>query len=149
MSKNITLFGQDFSNVPALNVPLQGGGSAKFIDEDDAGGGGGFITAHVTVNTTGIEADSGNAINLHPTLSFSRGSFIYAIAHETDGYHYLGSPVFDEYTTSGTLEYILLTGELWMSIEGGTVTSMSGDITEEDGQYAITGDCTINIAYSE
>lgn len=39
MSKNITLFGQDYANVPAINVPLQGGGTAKFIDEDDAGGG--------------------------------------------------------------------------------------------------------------
>lgn len=39
MSKNITLFGQDYSSVPAINVPLQGGGTARFIDEDDAGGG--------------------------------------------------------------------------------------------------------------
>lgn len=35
MSKNITLFGQDFSNVPALNVPLQGGGTAKFTEISD------------------------------------------------------------------------------------------------------------------
>lgn len=40
MSKNIILLGQDFAAVPALNVPLQGGGTARFIDEDDAGGGG-------------------------------------------------------------------------------------------------------------
>jgi hypothetical protein len=53
MSKNIILLGQDFADVPALNVPLQGGGTARFIDEDDAGSGGtsDFSIVTVTCNT--------------------------------------------------------------------------------------------------
>jgi len=57
MSKNITLFGQDFSNVPALNVPKQGGGTARFIDEDDAGGSGGGIAEVTIINNTANEIE--------------------------------------------------------------------------------------------
>lgn len=52
MSKDITLFGQDYSSVPAINVPLQGGGTARFIDEDEAGGGGGSTAKITIVNTS-------------------------------------------------------------------------------------------------
>lgn len=34
--KNISLFGQDFVNVPAVNVPKTGGGTAQFDDTTDA-----------------------------------------------------------------------------------------------------------------
>lgn len=35
MAKNITLLGASYSAVPAVTLPVTGGGTAKFIDEDD------------------------------------------------------------------------------------------------------------------
>lgn len=35
MSKNITLWGASYSDVPAILLPQTGGGTAKFIDETD------------------------------------------------------------------------------------------------------------------
>lgn len=58
MSKNITLFGQDFSNVPSINVPLQGGGTASFIDEDDAGGGLELTSIYTTGTFTEMECNN-------------------------------------------------------------------------------------------
>ena len=35
MAKNITLLGASYSAVPAVTLPITGGGTATFIDEDD------------------------------------------------------------------------------------------------------------------
>ena len=35
MAKNITLLGASYSAVPAVELPITGGGTATFIDEDD------------------------------------------------------------------------------------------------------------------
>ena len=40
MAKNITIAGATYSNVPAIDVPIAGGGTARFIDQDDVGSGG-------------------------------------------------------------------------------------------------------------
>ncbi len=35
MAKNISLLGASYPAVPAVTLPITGGGTAKFIDEDD------------------------------------------------------------------------------------------------------------------
>ena len=35
MAKDITLLGASYTGVPAVTLPVTGGGTAKFIDEDD------------------------------------------------------------------------------------------------------------------
>lgn len=35
MAQNITLLGASYSNVPAVDLPKTGGGSATFIDEEE------------------------------------------------------------------------------------------------------------------
>lgn len=35
MAQNITLMGANYPNVPAVQLPKTGGGTAKFIDETD------------------------------------------------------------------------------------------------------------------
>lgn len=35
MAKNITLLGASYPDVPAVELPKTGGGTATFIDEDD------------------------------------------------------------------------------------------------------------------
>lgn len=35
MAKNITLMGASYSNVPAVDLPQTGGGTARFVDPDD------------------------------------------------------------------------------------------------------------------
>lgn len=42
MAQNITLLGASYQNVPAVNLPKTGGGTATFIDQDDV------VTYHVS-----------------------------------------------------------------------------------------------------
>ena len=35
MAQNITLMGANYSDVPAVQLPKTGGGTAKFIDEEE------------------------------------------------------------------------------------------------------------------
>lgn len=35
MAKNITLWGASFTDVPSVDLPTTGGGTANFIDTDD------------------------------------------------------------------------------------------------------------------
>lgn len=38
MAKDISLLGAIFRDVPAVELPIDGGGTARFVDEDEAGG---------------------------------------------------------------------------------------------------------------
>ena len=42
MAKNITVAGASYTAVPAIEVPITGGGTARYIDEDEAPSGGGY-----------------------------------------------------------------------------------------------------------
>lgn len=35
MAQNITIWGASYSNVPAVELPKTGGGTAKFVDEEE------------------------------------------------------------------------------------------------------------------
>lgn len=35
MAQNITLLGASYSDVPAVDLPKTGGGTARFVDEDE------------------------------------------------------------------------------------------------------------------
>jgi hypothetical protein len=141
MSKNITLFGQDYANVPAINVPLQGGGTAKFIDEDDAGGGGDFSTAQVTIdnsnNQGGWPEIRGSIID-----SYNQGGFPPTLIDCTGGYIAPYDPI-------QTYTIILYKGKAKLSVSllGGENITISGNVTDvEDANYIFTGDGTITIS---
>jgi hypothetical protein len=142
MSKNITLFGQDYANVPAINVPLQGGGTAKFIDEDDAGGGGGdFSTAQVTI-------DNSNNQGSYPPIygsiidSYNQGGFPPTLVDCTGG-------EIAPYDPIQTYTVILYKGKAKVNVVGSgleTIT-VSGNVTDLGSTtYLITGDGTITIS---
>lgn len=138
MSKNITLFGQNFSNVPAINIPLQGGGTAKFIDEDDAGGGGGDLsiaTVSFVYNTTAT------------TIS----SFIGAVAFESGGMGYehnactYADLTIGEGSKPTSLKVIMYKGEAIVeAYDAGfhVPLTVTGSAINDKGWITITGDCT-------
>lgn len=141
MAKNITLFGQDFSNVPAINVPLQGGGTARFIDEDEGGGGGGsgdFSTAEVTI----INNTSDMGINfLMPT--FMETPFISS--------SYLSEPIFAHQTVVASVILYKNKGGIAVRNYDRYETKPNFAVTGSieyigDGEFDITGDCTITIS---
>lgn len=107
MAKNITLMGASYSDVPAVNLPQTGGGTARFDDVSvttatasdvaqgkvfvasdgtittgTASGGGGasnFVTGTFTGTTTGVAMDV--------TLSYSGDGYPIAVAiYPTSGY---------------------------------------------------------------
>ena len=138
MSKNITLFGQDFTAVPALNVPLQGGGTARFIDEDDAGGGD-FSSAEgtfINTSTRGASAqyylyipyidednecivDSDAPISVIPSNPITLKLPLYKNVIKVTEYHLSSIVNYDNIT-------------------------VTGDITRADGWLTITGNGTIS-----
>lgn len=70
MAQNITLLGTNYSNVPAINLPKNGGGTAKFTDvtpttavEEDVTSGKIFFKADGTQGT-GTNSGGGGTINL-------------------------------------------------------------------------------------
>lgn len=131
MSKNITLFGQDFSNVPAINAPLQGGGTARFIDEDDAGGGSSdFSTAQMTI--------AGNESSIGLTCAYLYEDSGEAAVVVSSGGIFLG-----EYTVP--LYKGVAIAQLDYKEIGNVVVTGNATINE-DGAIIITGDCTITIS---
>lgn len=66
--KNISLFGQDFVNVPAVNVPKTGGGTARFTDAsvttavaEDVASGKVFLLADGSVGTGSASGGGGSS----------------------------------------------------------------------------------------
>lgn len=126
MAKNITLFGQDFSNVPAINVPLQGGGTARFIDEDE-GGGGSSDFRFVEITISGVMRDF---IMPMPLLFDNK---VYVMPNPG----------------LGTFQVPIYNNFLEVAIAGDWDTSWfstTGNVSFVDGAFRITGDGTITIS---
>lgn len=132
MSKNITLFGQDYSSVPAINVPLQGGGTARFIDEDDAGGGGGTATVAFTNSSNSAEFDIDMPL-IDPTTGIARADGILLPAGETQTVTVPMGP-------SGCFAHMGAKSD-WP--ESGTAT---GGVRYDNGDIYITGDGTLTLS---
>jgi hypothetical protein len=135
MSKDITLFGQDYSSVPALNVPKQGGGTARFIDEDDAGGSGGGIAEVTIINNTANEIEV-NIIYVDtdqpPFIGdrYSQGVYIDASSSLT-----VQAPTTGDYNKA-------------QGMDGATITSVTGDIELNSTTHIaiIKGNGTITVS---
>lgn len=174
MSKNITLFGQDFSNVPALNVPLQGGGSGKFIDVSDTdavatdvASGKYFYTADGT-KTEGSASGGGGTSDFSVAMvtfidTNEEGYAVFApFVLEGDEYIEQGgmlpggvtpaSSIYPSYFTdtfTDSVRVALYKNSAYISIDG-SIVSVSGNASILDApantRVQITGDCTITVS---
>ncbi len=52
MAQNVIINGVTYQNVPEVDIPLSGGGTAKFMDTDDANAASGDILNGKTALTT-------------------------------------------------------------------------------------------------
>lgn len=86
MAQNITIAGASYSDVPAIEIPKVGGGTARFIDEASAGG-----TTVISIdNGDGTQSmritDNGSAITLKAKSITANGTYLPA-SDNADGYN--------------------------------------------------------------
>lgn len=55
MAKNVIINGVTYSDVPEVNIPISGGGTAKFMDTDDANGTAGDFLAGKSGYVAGVK----------------------------------------------------------------------------------------------
>ena len=115
MAKNITLMGANYPDVPAVNLPQTGGGTARFVDPSE------FPTdVNITLNTTGWTTNR--------TKCFRIGSLVIVNIFLN------GTPEIDKTIATG-LPVPKVTSQYWAITLLGSSPSMIG--VDENGKLLI------------
>jgi hypothetical protein len=147
MADTLEIFGVEYTNVTGIiakddngvdQTYTKGGGHLTqdqdgflVIPPDGDGGGGGSI-ASATLTYSAINSTPFNLYAPIITETYAEMSGVSEYLNASDNLQ--------------TVDILLYNGASYVHIDN-TVTSMSGDIEEdEDGYYFITGDCTITIS---
>lgn len=141
---------------PELNIDITENGDydvRKYATAKVNVSGGDFSTAKVTTNVTGLQ--DGDSVVLKPRYT-TRNNQVLALLKDGNSYQYVGDPTMDYYSPSGTDEFLILAdngmkiSEIYIYTTSGEATiTTSGNIIEQDDEYIVTGDCTINVVVAE
>jgi len=179
MSQNISLWGANYSAVPSVNLPKQGGGTATFTDVTDttataadvatgtyfytaagvktegtnSGGGGGHLTqdqdGFLVIPPTGGGGGGGGDFSTAELTIYNSNWLEVPLygAFQDQGSSTFGRT--DVWTDNESYTVIMYNGEasVFFDDSEGVVQSysISGDISGSDGEFVITGDCTITL----
>ena len=123
MAKNITLLGADYPDVPAVVLPLTGGGTAKFIEESEVGNTRIWYGSCDTADTTRSKAVSITGYDAYKNGDIVIVTFVNAQLYNGAPYlniNGLGNKTIRRTTEQNGYRYQWLAGETVQFIYNGT-----------------------------
>ena len=87
MAKNITLMGANYPDVPAVDLPKTGGGTARFIDEDSVMGSAVSVTKENAQSIDIVARKAGDVINVSGYAQLNSGTYTDQMPIFTLGEH--------------------------------------------------------------
>lgn len=125
MAQNVTVAGASYTNVPSVELPITGGGTASFVDTSDADAtasdiasgktayvGGSLITGTGGGSSTVATATTTNSSATNTSISFSVSGepIAFALVNTgnitlSSGYYYISSIIYDGSSCIGSYGY--------------------------------------------
>lgn len=149
MAQNVTLWGASYSNVPALDVPATGGGTARFADpsittavESDVASGKIFLKAD---GSPGTGTASGGAVLIEDTLDAHGGTIRTITAGVTvSGSQSITQNGTYDISTKASVEVNVPTGgtprtSSDLTVSGATVTAPAGTYASDASKSVASG----------
>ena len=127
MAQNVVINGVTYSNVPEVDIPKSGGGTAKFFDTADADAtGANLLTGKTAYNASGaISGSMANNGNTSGTISTKAGTVTIPAGYTSGGTVSLASAAISDLTSAN-----LLQGKTVLGVSGSLqMPSISQDST--------------------
>ena len=127
MAQNVVINGVTYSNVPEIDIPKSGGGTAKFFDTADADAtGANLLTGKTAYNASGaISGSMANNGSTSGTISTKAGTVTIPAGYTSGGTVSLASAAISDLTSAN-----LLQGKTVLGVSGSLqMPSISQDST--------------------
>ena len=127
MAQNVVINGVTYSNVPEVNIPKSGGGTAKFYDTASASAAAGdILTGKTAFGSSGsVSGSMANNGSTSGTITTKAGTVTIPAGYTTGGTVSLGSAAVSDLTAAN-----LLTGKTVLGVAGTlSLPSISQDST--------------------
>ena len=150
MSQSITLWNATYNNVPAVDLPKTGGGTARFTDvtdttatASDVASGTYFYTSN-GVRTQGTASGGGGLVTATATMvNVGEDNAIWETAYVENGVIKTSIAIPYDNVTGTDVEVVLSNGSNVSTLNAYTVYDVQGSATYSNGTLTITGNCTI------
>ena len=127
MAQNVVINGVTYQNVPEVDIPLSGGGTAKFMDTSDANAGAGDILTGKSGYVSGVKVSGSMANNgsTSGTISTKAGTVTVPAGYTSGGTVSIASAAVSDLTPSN-----LLSGKTVLGVAGSlSMPTISQDAT--------------------